>query len=60
MLAMFGYLSFRHFFRNSYAYHFDWDQLHPLIQSISETWSELKESLLQLLDMDRENPEDPA
>jgi len=57
---MIGYLSFRHFFRNSYAYHLDWDQLHPLIQSISETWSELKESLLRQLDTDKENPEDPA
>lgn len=55
-----GFLSFRHFFRNSYAYQLDWDQLHPLIRSISETWSELKESLVQLLDVGKEDPEDPV
>ncbi|GEM_PF-5929264 len=53
-----GFLSFRHFFRNSYAYQLDCDQLRPLIQAISETWDELKESLVQLSDMDKEGPED--
>lgn len=52
------YLSFRHFFRNSYAYELDWDQLRPLVQSIKVTWNGLKQSLLDLLDSGRPNPED--
>lgn len=47
------YLSFRHFFRNSYAYQLDWDQMRPLVEPIAETWKELKTSLLQVLDKDK-------
>jgi len=48
--VLIGYLSFRHFFRNSYAYQLDWDQIHPLIESINETWNQLKMSLNFVLD----------
>lgn len=51
-----GFLSFRHFFRNSYAYQLDWAQLHPLVQSISQTWTELKRSLTPLLKSSRRVP----
>ena len=50
--VLIDYLSFRHFFRNSYAYQLEWDQMHPLVESITETWKELKTSLWQLLDED--------
>lgn len=51
--VLIDYLSFRHFFRNSYAYQLDWDQMHPLVESIAETWKELKTSLWQVLDEDK-------
>lgn len=46
------YLSFRHFFRNSYAFQLDWNQVQPLIESISEIWNQLKTSLNSLVDVD--------
>ena len=45
--VLIGYLSFRHFFRNSYAYQLDWDQMGPLVGSMVETWEEIKKSLTQ-------------
>lgn len=47
--SLIGYLSFRHFFRNSYAYQLDWDQMRPLVESIAETWEELKAPLHRLI-----------
>ena len=54
-----GYLSFRHFFRNSYAYQLDWDQLRQLVGTISATWRELKGSLVTMLDDDTESAQNP-
>ena len=54
--VLIDYLSFRHFFRNSYAYQLDWDQMHPLVESMVETWKELKTSLWQVLD-ENEGPD---
>lgn len=51
--VLIDYLSFRHFFRNSYAYQLDWDQMRPLVESIADTWKELKRSLWQVLDEDK-------
>jgi hypothetical protein len=58
--VLIGYLSFRHFFRNSYAYQLDWDQLHPLVEAITETWIQLKTSLNRLLDDNEETDENPV
>lgn len=46
--------SFRHFFRNSYAYQLDWNQMQPLVTSIHETWNGLKSSLFHLLEENEE------
>ncbi len=54
------YLSFRHFFRNSYAYQLDWDQLRPLVGSLKQTWTELKKSLQTAMDLDHVETEDPV
>lgn len=51
--VLIDYLSFRHFFRNSYACQLDWDQMRPLVDSIADTWKELKRSLWQVLDEDK-------
>jgi len=53
--SLIGYLSFRHFFRNSYAYQLDWGQMHPLVESIAETWEELKTPLHRLIDEEEGN-----
>ena len=47
-----GFLSFRHFFRNSYAYQLDWHQIQPPVASIVETWNRLKTSLNSLVDVE--------
>ena len=54
------YLSFRHFFRNSYAYQLDWDQLRPLVRSMKETWTELKKLVQTVMDLDHLETEDPV
>lgn len=31
-VSLLAYLSFRHFFRNAYAYNLDWDQMRPMVE----------------------------
>ena len=33
-----SYLAFRHFFRHSYAYIFEWDEMRDLIVNLHDTW----------------------
>lgn len=36
------YLSFRHFFRHSYSFHLDWDQMRALVTGMSSNWKTIK------------------
>ena len=52
MLPLSRYLSFRHFYRHSYSFYLNWDDMKPLINSLNEIWDdfliEAKEFLTQL------------
>ena len=40
-----NYLAFRHFYRHSYSFFLDWNELKPLICDLNSVWKEVRESL---------------
>ena len=44
------YLGFRHFYRHSYSFVLDWDELKELASSSSEIWRQTKDELYLFLD----------
>ena len=44
------YLGFRHFYRHSYSYFLDWDELKPLVYSLQEVWKTTKNDLLKFVE----------
>ena len=45
-----NYLGFRHFYRHSYSFFLDWDELEELVMSLSEIWEQTKGDFQQFLD----------
>lgn len=43
------YLGFRHFFRHSYSFFLDWNELEKLIFPLTEVWAQVKAELQQFL-----------
>jgi hypothetical protein len=43
------YLGFRHFFRHSYSFFLDWNELEKLILPLTEVWTQVKIELQQFL-----------
>jgi hypothetical protein len=43
------YLSFRHFFRHSYSFHLEWEELKKLVKTIHQVWSKFKSEILLFL-----------
>lgn len=41
VIALSGYLSFRHFYRHSYSFMLEWNQMAPLVQALPEVWGEV-------------------
>ncbi len=39
------YLGFRHFYRHSYSFFLNWNELKPLIGDLNSVWEEVRESL---------------
>jgi hypothetical protein len=39
------YLGFRHFFRHSYSFFLDWDELEKLVTPLAEVWGQVKNEL---------------
>ena len=39
------YLSFRHFFRHSYSFHLEWEQMKSLIVDLRPNWIKIKSEL---------------
>ena len=39
------YLGFRHFYRHSYSFFLNWDDLKPLIINLNSVWEEIRNSL---------------
>jgi hypothetical protein len=54
------YLEFRHFFRHSYSFDLDWDELKPKVENLKSTFDKLEKALQQFflyLDAAREQLE---
>jgi hypothetical protein len=43
-----NYLGFRHFYRHSYSFFLDWNELKPLIVNLNSVWIEIRESLAKI------------
>ncbi|OQY19791.1 MAG: hypothetical protein B6I35_11195 [Anaerolineaceae bacterium 4572_32.2] len=44
------YLGFRHFYRHSYSFFLDWDELVGLVAPLLEIWAQTKQDVLRFLD----------
>ena len=40
-----NYLGFRHFYRHSYSFFLDWEEIKSLVLSLIDTWEQLKREL---------------
>jgi len=45
-----NYLAFRHFYRHSYSFFLDWDELEELVTPLAEVWERTKDELQRFLD----------
>ncbi|MFB0533999.1 MAG: hypothetical protein ACETWR_03340 [Anaerolineae bacterium] len=45
-----NYLGFRHFYRHSYSFFLEWDELEKLVTSLAEVWERTKNELQLFLD----------
>lgn len=45
-----NYLGFRHFYRHSYSFFLEWDELEKLVTTLAEVWGQTKDELQQFLD----------
>jgi hypothetical protein len=43
------YLTFRHFFRHSYSFHLEWEELKKLVKPIHSVWKKFKSEILVFL-----------
>ena len=51
------YLGFRHFYRHSYSFHLEWEELEKLVTPLAEVWKQTKgelQSFLDRLSLDRD------
>ncbi len=48
-LKLLNYLGFRHFYRHSYSFFLNWNDLEPLVLSLKEVWHEVQTQLLEHL-----------
>jgi len=44
------YLGFRHFYRHSYSFFLEWDELEKLVTPLAEVWAQVKSELQIFLD----------
>ena len=44
------YLGFRHFYRHSYSFFLEWDELKKLVNPIQDIWTDLKKELFEFID----------
>jgi len=45
-----GYLGFRHFYRHSYSFLLEWEELEGLVKSLAQVWAQVKKELQLFLD----------
>jgi hypothetical protein len=44
-----AYMGFRHFYRHSYSFDLEWDELEKLVTPLADTWNQVKRDLRQLV-----------
>jgi hypothetical protein len=44
------YLGFRHFYRHSYSFFLEWDELEKLVTSLTKVWKQVRSELALFLD----------
>lgn len=44
-----GYLGFRHFYRHSYSFYLDWEEMEKLVTPLAEVWQQVKSELQSFL-----------
>ena len=44
------YMGFRHFFRHSYSFYLDWDEIKKLVLPLEDVWSQTKEEIEVFVD----------
>ena len=44
------YLGFRHFYRHSYSFYLDWDELEKLVMPVTEVWERTKGELWEFIE----------
>lgn len=44
------YLGFRHFFRHSYSFHLEWEEMEDLVKTIREVWEKFKAKILAFME----------
>lgn len=44
------YLAFRHFYRHSYSFFLEWDELEPLVSSPNEIWQQIQSEVENFLE----------
>jgi hypothetical protein len=49
MQQLAGYLAFRHFYRHSYSFIIEWDELERLVKPLHKIWEQVKLELRQFL-----------
>jgi len=52
-----NYLAFRHFYRHSYTFLLEWDELEKLVMSLAEVWEQTRDELQRFLDRLNKSPE---
>ena len=40
------YLGFRHFYRHSYSFHLEWEEMEELVRSLHDMWAKFKSEIL--------------
>jgi hypothetical protein len=52
------YLAFRHFFRHTYSFHLEWEEMEDLVKSIHDVWKKFKSEILKFLKNVRDTGDD--
>jgi len=50
MLLLSQYLSFRHFYRHSYSFYLNWNDMQPLVNSLNEVWDKFSKEFNEFLE----------
>jgi len=54
------YLGFRHFYRHSYSFYLEWEEVEKLVMSLEEVWEQAKGELQAFLDSLGSDSEDAS